>query len=202
MIANQPTYRPYIIQVKALNEQGDSNVPVKIFRGFSGQGSKCWFITQKELPVNSVKIAAPTQPVSDFTVVQMDSPQSVVLSWKAVTPESLNGKFEGYKIQTWTDDDEAGVRRTVEINHDIKQAVVHTLMPYAKNYVRICAYNSYHDGPSSATLEVITDEWTPGPVYDLQVKPAGRTKTQIKKVDLESTFWEERKEERNTIVKA
>jgi len=37
VIENQPTYRPYLIRVRAVNEKGESNVAPTELRGYSGQ---------------------------------------------------------------------------------------------------------------------------------------------------------------------
>lgn len=85
----------------------------------------------------------------------------------------MQGKFEGYKIETWTDADGEDVYRTKTINYDVNEHVVDTLIPYSRNYLRVYAFNSDHKGPYSHILEVITDEGTPGPVEDLTVRPLG-----------------------------
>jgi neuronal cell adhesion protein len=86
------------------------------------------------------------------------------VSWNPVSPQSLRGKFEGYKIQTWTDTDGEDDRREILVKHDVTRAVVDQLVPFTKNYLVAMTYNTDYNGPQSRTIEVMTPEGTPGPV--------------------------------------
>ncbi len=90
-----------------------------------------------------------------------------------MSPESLQGKFEGYKIETWTESDGEDVYRTIKTQNSVTQAVVDKLIPYSRNFLRVYAYNTDHQGPYSRVLDVITDEGVPGPVEDVEIRPLG-----------------------------
>ena len=85
-------------------------------------------------------------------------------------PESLRGKFEGYKVQYWTDDDEI---REWLVRPGVHEAVIDSLAPFARNYLRVFAYNTDYNGPPSRTIDVMTEEGPPGPVQNFEAYPLG-----------------------------
>ncbi|ODN00103.1 Neuroglian [Orchesella cincta] len=154
MIQNQPTYRPYKIRVRAVNEIGEANVSANDVTGFSG-------------------MAEPTEAPANFTLLEKLDARTAIFSWDPVNPENIRGKFEGYKIQTWTDNDGDDDRREILIKNDVMSAVIDKLIPYSKNYVVVLAYNTDYNGPSSRVIEVVTDEGVPGPVESFDAYPLG-----------------------------
>lgn len=154
VIENQPTYRPYRIRVRAVNEVGESNVSANDITGYSG-------------------MAEPTESPANFTLREKLDARTALFSWDPVNPENIRGKFEGYKIQTWTDNDGDDDRREILITNDSTQAVVDKLIPYSKNYVVVLAYNTDYNGPNSRIIEVMTEEGTPGPVESFDAYPLG-----------------------------
>ncbi|CAG7826051.1 unnamed protein product [Allacma fusca] len=152
-VPNQPTYRPYLIRVRAINERGESNVAPTEVQGYSGQDK-------------------PLQAPENFTLLSVVDYKTVVVSWNPVPPESLRGKFEGYKVEHWTDDDDV---EEVLFKNDATQAAVEDLVPFAKNYLRVRVYNTDHDGPVSRTVEVVMEEGVPGPVELFEAFPLGQS---------------------------
>ncbi|XP_015587223.1 neuroglian isoform X2 [Cephus cinctus] len=159
---NQPTFQRYKIKVVAINEKGESSVPAQEVTGYSGE---------------DVPLEAPT----DFTLVEVTSSDTAVLSWKPVSLESVRGFLQGYKVETWTDrDGEEGMRETNIKNSNATRAVVNKFVPYSKNYVRIRAYNSRYNGPPSETLSFDTPEGPPGTIMSLEADPMGSSALSIR----------------------
>jgi hypothetical protein len=152
IIPNQPTYRPYTIQVRALNSKGDSSMAPTKVRGHSGQD-------------------VPTEAPGNFTLLDKIDGRTALVSWNAVDPSSLNGKFEGYKVETWTDNDRDDNTREILVKNDVTKAVVDKLVPFSRNFLRVFAYNTVYNGPSSRVIEVVTGEGTPGPVESFDAFP-------------------------------
>jgi hypothetical protein len=154
VVDNQPTYRPYLVRVRALNEIGESNTTPSDVPGFSGQD-------------------VPTQSPGNFSMIEKMDSRTALVSWDPVELNSLRGKFEGYKIQTWTDSDNDEDRREILIKNDVTKAVVDKFIPFTKNYVVVFAYNTDHNGPPSRVIEIVTPEGTPGPVEVFEAYPLG-----------------------------
>lgn len=154
IIPNQPTFQPYRIKVIAINEKGEANVAPKEVVGYSGE---------------DVPLQAPT----NFTLVQVTASTSALLSWNAVSPDSVRGHFKGYKVQTWTErDGEAGMRE-IHVKGDATRALVNKFVPHAKNIARVLVYNSRYNGPPSEILSFDTPEGVPGTVQSLEAIPMG-----------------------------
>lgn len=115
----------------------------------------------------------PTQAPGNFTLLEKIDSRTALFSWDPVRPETLRGKFEGYKIQTWTDNDGEDDRREILIKNDANNAVVDKLIPYSKNYLVVMAYNTDYNGPASRVIEVETPQGTPGPVETFNAYPLG-----------------------------
>lgn len=84
----------------------------------------------------------PLQAPTNFTLVDIKSSTTAVLSWTPVPEESVRGELRGYKIETWTDrSGEEGLREYNVVGGDKSFAKVNIFVPFSKNYVRIKAYN-------------------------------------------------------------
>ncbi|KAL1110491.1 hypothetical protein AAG570_008019, partial [Ranatra chinensis] len=153
-IPNLPTFQKFHIKVVAINEEGEANVSAKEVIGYSGE---------------DVPMEAPT----NFTLVEITSSNSAMLSWNPVSPTSVRGHFKGYKIQTWTEKDGQGDMRETLVKDDSTKALITKFVPNAKNFARILAYNSRYNGPPSEVLEFNTPEGVPGPVQSAEAIPMG-----------------------------
>lgn len=154
LIRDQPTFQPYKIKVVAINEKGESNVtPIEMI-GYSGEDS-------------------PLEAPSNFTLVQVNSGTTALLSWNPVSAESVRGHFKGYKIQTWTDKGKEDNMREILVKDDVRKALVTKFVPHSKNYARILAYNGRFNGPPSNTLSFETPEGTPGTVQSFEAYQMG-----------------------------
>jgi neuronal cell adhesion protein len=84
----------------------------------------------------------PLQAPSNFTLVEVRSSTTALLSWSPVSEESVRGELRGYKIETWTDKDGEEAQREYNVRGGNKTyALVNKFIPFSKNYVRIKAYN-------------------------------------------------------------
>ncbi|XP_037921152.1 neuroglian isoform X2 [Hermetia illucens] len=154
LIPDQPTFSRYVIKVLAINEMGESNVPPKEVFGYSGED-------------------VPTDAPTNFSMIQVTSSTSAVLSWNPVSNTSLRGHFKGYKIETWTEEEGEDHFHEVHVRPDSTQALVTTFKPNSKNYARILAYNSRFSGPPSATIDFDTPEGVPSAVQSFEAYPLG-----------------------------
>uniref|UniRef100_A0ABD2WQQ1 Neuroglian n=1 Tax=Trichogramma kaykai TaxID=54128 RepID=A0ABD2WQQ1_9HYME len=154
-INNQPTYQRYKIKVGAINEKGECREQPTEIIGYSGE-------------------AEPTMAPTNFTLVEVRSSTSALLSWSPVTLESVRGELRGYKIETWTERDGEESLREYDVKGGNKTyALVNKFIPFSKNSVRIKAYNGRYHGPPSETLTFDTPEGVPGTVMGLEAYPVG-----------------------------
>lgn len=155
IINDQPTYVPYRIKVEAHNSMGQATVSAKEVIGYSGQNS-------------------PTQEPRNFRMTSLISPKSAQFAWDPIPPESIRGKFKGYKIQAWvpSDNDPSTHMQQVTVGNTTL-AEVEILRPYANNSVHIMALNEEFLGPASNVVTVTTPEGTPEPVSSLIASPMG-----------------------------
>ncbi|XP_075216737.1 neuroglian isoform X2 [Lycorma delicatula] len=154
VIPNQETFQQYRIKVIAINSKGEANVSPKEIIGHSGED-------------------VPLQAPSNFTLIQVTTSTSALLSWNPVPLDSVRGHFKGYKIQTWTDKEGEEGMREIFVKGDATRALVTKFVPHSKNYARVLVYNSRYNGPPSETLGFDTPEGVPGTVQSLEAVPMG-----------------------------
>lgn len=153
-IPDQPTFARYKIMVRSHNALGDSNVAAEEIIGYSGED-------------------IPTEAPANFTLVQVTTSTSALLSWDPVANDNLRGHFKGYKIQTWTDIDGKENLREIHIQNGTTRALVVKFRPDSKNYAQVLAYNSRYNGPPSAVIDFQTPEGVPSTVQSLEAYPLG-----------------------------
>ncbi|XP_014258139.1 neuroglian isoform X2 [Cimex lectularius] len=154
LVPNLPTFHPYLIKVIAINEKGESNTSPRLVTGYSGE---------------DVPLEAP----GNFTVINVTSSTDAVLSWNHVDPNSVQGHFKGYKIQTWTEKEGEANLREHFIEGHVNRAIVNKFVPNSKNFARVLVYNSRYNGPPSETIVVNTPEGVPGTVQFVEAIPMG-----------------------------
>lgn len=155
IVNNLQTFEKFIIKVVALNEKGESNVAPMEVVGYSGE---------------DVPVEAPT----NFTKVRILSSTGVSLRWDPVSPSSVKGHFEGYKIQTWTDKETEGkMREIIVTGHSTSVNAEDKFIPNSKNFARVLVFNSRYNGPPSETISFDTPEGVPGTVMSLDAVPLG-----------------------------
>lgn len=154
LIRDQPTFQKYRIKVVAINEQGESSQAVKEVIGYSGEDR-------------------PTLAPTNFTLIQVTSSTSALLSWNPVPLESVNGHFKGYKIQTWTEADGDDHQREIHVQGGTLRVLVTKFTPDSRNFARVMVYNSRFNGPASAIIDFGTPEGVPSSVQSFEAKPWG-----------------------------
>ncbi|XP_026829152.1 neuroglian isoform X3 [Ooceraea biroi] len=154
-VDNQPTYQRYRIKVAAINVKGECpTTPTEVI-GYSGED-------------------VPLQAPGNFTLNQIKSSTTALLSWSPVPEESVRGELQGYKIQTWTEKEGEKNMRQIDVpGGNRTHALITKFVPYSKNFVRIVAYNRRYTGPASETLSFDTPEGVPGTVLSFEAFPMG-----------------------------
>ncbi|CAF4862033.1 unnamed protein product [Pieris macdunnoughi] len=160
IVLNTPTFQPYKIKVIAVNSKGTSNVaPVEVI-GWSGEDT-------------------PLQSPANFSLVQVTTGTTALLSWNPVSAETLRGHFKGYKIQTWVDGEEDRLKEVL-VKSDASSALVSVFKPFKKNNARILVYNGRFNGPPSEILSFVTPEGKPGTVKSFEAYPIGSSAMLLK----------------------
>nr|XP_049692060.1 neuroglian-like isoform X1 [Helicoverpa armigera] len=160
VVTNTPTFVPYKIKVSAVNCKGKSNVTPMEVIGWSGED-------------------VPLQAPQNYTLVQVTTGTTALLNWDPVPPESVQGHFKGYKIQTWVDGEEDSLKEIL-VKADASSALVSEFKPFKKNNVRILVYNGRFIGPPSDTLSFYTPEDKPGSVKSFEAYPIGSSAMLLK----------------------
>lgn len=154
-VDNQPTFQRYRIKIVAINEKGECKVAPGEVLGYSGED-------------------VPLQAPGNFTINNVTSSTTALVSWDPVPEESVRGRLMGYKIQTWTEKDgEEGMREIIVKGGNRTRALISKFVPYSKNFVRILAYNGRYNGPSSETLSFDAPEGVPWTVLRFEAFPMG-----------------------------
>ncbi|XP_076102327.1 neuroglian-like isoform X2 [Mytilus galloprovincialis] len=185
-------YKEYKVQVKAVNSKGEAAIPPLVYTGHSGMG-------------------VPTVVPGNFEV-DPDAPythETIGLRWDAVdmSEETMQGKFDGYKIRYWHMDQPDKVkeiqvevpgtnkkgrrkRRQATAESKIRRTV--RLPPNADLQLDVVARNTYLDSNGSNKINITTPEGVPGPVQSLESMYRSGHFVKIK--------WEKPKEENGKIV--
>lgn len=121
----------------------------------------------------------PTQAPTNFTLVQITTGTTALLSWDPVPPQTVRGHFKGYKIQTWVDGEEDNPKEIL-VKADAKGALVSKFKPFKKNHVQVMVYNGRYNGPASERLTFVTPEGKPGPVNSFEAYPIGSSAMLLK----------------------
>uniref|UniRef100_A0A915AY17 Neuroglian n=1 Tax=Parascaris univalens TaxID=6257 RepID=A0A915AY17_PARUN len=178
--AEEP-FRPYEVQVQAVNEEGQSNVAPQSVEGHTGEGD-------------------PNYTPTGFRLVSSDS-SSATFVWEPIDRQQVQGNFTGIKITTWADDEDeteegsasrfkrslqvlrvkrddvalhgaaSSDRQTTIVAPDKHSATVFNLRPNAVNYAQISVMNGQNDGAPSAPISFRLKEGVPTPVRNLEALP-------------------------------
>uniref|UniRef100_A0A6G1SAQ6 Neuroglian n=1 Tax=Aceria tosichella TaxID=561515 RepID=A0A6G1SAQ6_9ACAR len=154
VVTNQPTFVPYRIKVEAQNNRGQSLMAPDEVIGYSGQD-------------------LPTQEPKNFRLVKLVSPSKAIFSWDPVSPESIRGRFKGYRISSWPDKEDRVMRSREVMLGNVTTAEVEILKPFSNNTVEIAAVNELFSGPPSNQIVVTTPEGVPEAVPSLIAAPMG-----------------------------
>ena len=164
-IRDQPTFRKYLVQVRALNVNGPSIVNPETIIGYSGE----------DLPRE-----APT----DFIVTEIINATTVAFAWTHVDPDSVRGHFRGYRVTVKSrggsegleqrgGEEEAQRRWVVEVGPEQRFAVLPGLHPMHRYSAVVQVLNSRYQGPASAVHAFQTPQGLPSQVEELVVEAVG-----------------------------
>lgn len=154
VIENQDTFREYRMKVEAHNRRGQAHMVATEVTGYSGE-------------------AKPSLAPRQFRHLETRDAKSALFSWDPVPPNSINGHFKGYKIQTWTEEEGEETKREVIVQANVTSALATIFKPFSKNLVQVLAFNEMYNGPPSDRIEVLTPEGMPGPVTFFDAVPMG-----------------------------
>uniref|UniRef100_A0A8C6PUB5 Neuronal cell adhesion molecule n=1 Tax=Nothobranchius furzeri TaxID=105023 RepID=A0A8C6PUB5_NOTFU len=154
IVSGTPTFVPYEIKVKAVNNYGAGPEPTVVV-GFSGED------LPKAVPENVRAV------VINSTLARVH--------WDPVPPHSVRGHLKGYKVYYWRehslhkhhpDHTEKDIL-TFSGNHT--HGMLPGLHPFSAYFFEIKAYNSKGEGPPSPKGRFKTPEGVPGPPASLVV---------------------------------
>ncbi|VDK43484.1 unnamed protein product [Anisakis simplex] len=191
-LSAEDAFRPYEVQVQAVNEEGQSNVAPQSVEGYTGEGD-------------------PNYTPTGFRLVDSDS-SSATFAWDPIDRHQVQGNFTGIKIITWSEEEpykdeedkenerfkrfsvrdakqqerlrrrtKRGTlgldevpsenRKTTIVSPDKQTATVFNLRPDSVNYAQIAVMNGQNDGAPSETISFRLKEGVPTPVRNLEVLP-------------------------------
>ncbi|ROT67129.1 putative Neuroglian precursor [Penaeus vannamei] len=158
-LENLPPYQEYEVKVEARNSYGEALEEADVITGFSGQD-------EPEVAPAKVRVAD-----ADAT--------DVVLTWKPVDEDSLNGPLLGYKVEYWEESDDSDPEEILTTG-PVARAELTGLRPFTNYHARISVANTEYTGPSSDTVEFTTAEGDAGAVSDLEVRAMGADSLVVK----------------------
>ncbi|KAH7725494.1 immunoglobulin I-set domain-containing protein [Aphelenchoides avenae] len=155
IIREQPTYQEYQIQVRAVNAEGMSSLEPTTVIGYSGED-------------------VPEEPPQNLRVESVHNYSTVQLTWDAMPPEKLRGRFKGYKLVYWFASDPflkdhiiVGPAETSVMLTELKAISGYSAQVHALN-------GQYESGPSNR-VTFKTPEGAPSKVHDLRIHAVGAT---------------------------
>ncbi|CAI4227098.1 unnamed protein product [Auanema sp. JU1783] len=151
IIREQPTFREYLVQVRAVNAIGLSIVEPESVKGYSGED-------------------IPTLTPNNLRVDQVRNFTSVSFSWEEVDPKSANGKFEGYEIEYWKD---SGRKYKITVPPGVHNKTI-TVFSANSNYTAVIrTKNKHHVSHESNSVRFEMPEGIPSKVHGLRVISVG-----------------------------
>nr|XP_043876407.1 neuronal cell adhesion molecule a isoform X10 [Solea senegalensis] len=148
IMTGTPTFVPFEIKVQAINDYGSGPEP-ELVVGYSGE----------DLP-----LSAP-----ESIQVMVNNGTLAEVHWEPVSPNSVRGKLQGYKVFYWR---ERGLHETEEEKDHKEQVLMFSgnrsegrlpgLQPYSLYKLFIKVFNSKGDGPPSPNKTFETPEGVPG----------------------------------------
>jgi len=101
-ILNQTTDNYYKVKIVAFNEKGESNGLQKEVIVYSEENSKFFYMVNwYYFYFNYHYFTVPVDAPQNLTVMNVTGSKSAILSWEPVSPESVKGKFKGYKVNLY-----------------------------------------------------------------------------------------------------
>uniref|UniRef100_A0A671RTE7 Neural cell adhesion molecule L1 n=1 Tax=Sinocyclocheilus anshuiensis TaxID=1608454 RepID=A0A671RTE7_9TELE len=135
VVSGTPTFVPYEVMVQALNDYGLGPKPGAVI-GYSGEDF-------------------PSAAPGDVRVLVLNSTLAEV-RWSPVSPESVRGRLQGYKVQL------SSHHSTEIFSPNKTRGKLPDLLPYSVYSLRVTAFNGRGEGPSSVPQRFETPEGVPG----------------------------------------
>ncbi|CAD5224223.1 unnamed protein product [Bursaphelenchus xylophilus] len=148
-----PTFKPFEVQVRAVNERGPSSVEPQIVAGFSGED-------------------IPLTPPANVLVQEIPEYNRAIIAWDPVDPTTLRGFFRGYKIIYW-DQKTPNIVNEVKVGPERLKAEIGGLNAMTNYTVEVRAINERHESSSSLPANFLTPEGRPSEVTRLKVTAVG-----------------------------
>ncbi|PAV59906.1 hypothetical protein WR25_12506 [Diploscapter pachys] len=160
IVREQPTFQPYLVQVRAVNAIGPSIIEPNIVIGWSGED-------------------VPSAGPKDFKIDRIANFSWVNFTWTGVNASSVNGHFEGYIIEYKRDDVDREPTRVFSPVGTTHKTV--TSLFANSNYTAVVRTKNrqYMSKPSNA-IRFATPEGVPSKVHDLRVYAVGATSILLK----------------------
>uniref|UniRef100_A0A672R3J0 Neural cell adhesion molecule L1 n=1 Tax=Sinocyclocheilus grahami TaxID=75366 RepID=A0A672R3J0_SINGR len=135
VVSGTPTFVPYEVMVQALNDYGLGPKPGAVIR-YSGEDF-------------------PSAAPGDVRVLVLNSTLAEA-RWSPVSPESVRGRLQGYKVQL------SSHHSTEIFSPNKTSGKLPDLLPYSVYSLRVTAFNGRGEGPSSIPQRFETPEGVPG----------------------------------------
>ncbi|KAJ1346556.1 IG [Parelaphostrongylus tenuis] len=153
IIRGQPTFREFLVQVRAVNAIGPSILEPETVKGFSGED-------------------VPTSPPNNFHVEKVVNFSSVNFAWEPIDEQTVNGFFRGYEIEFWRDALPARKYRVIVPSNTTTKMI--TRLNSNSNYTAVIrTKNRRHASAPSLPVHVTTSEGVPSKVHNLRVFAVG-----------------------------
>ncbi|CAL1545528.1 unnamed protein product [Lymnaea stagnalis] len=165
-IETNDVYTIYELQVKAENSMGEAHQPAFIYVGHSGE---------------SEPVVAPSN--FSLNAEYNIEPHTAHFIWDAIDPDpqTICGKFKGYKLRYWKSSEGWNKKKEVEIvigddlhTHGPQIKVALSDLPaYTALRAQVAVMNAHYTGPFSEVLDFFTPEGVPSAVRDLRLQAYG-----------------------------
>ncbi|XP_032809965.1 neuronal cell adhesion molecule isoform X2 [Petromyzon marinus] len=164
VVSGTPTFSPYEIRVRAVNNIGLGPEPDVVI-GYSGE----------DVPLESPKNVR--VEVLNSTIIKV--------TWEPVPLESVRGHILGYRVHYWRVR-ALGDRRRRRSNREVLEfqpvrthGVVPGLRPYSLYQLEVCVFNRKSDGPASTRQQFHTPEGVPSQPENLRLYRPSQTSLKI-----------------------
>ncbi|KHJ92627.1 fibronectin type III domain protein, partial [Oesophagostomum dentatum] len=152
-IREQPTFREFLVQVRAVNAIGPSILEPETIKGYSGED-------------------VPEAPPANFRIEQVVNFSSVNFAWELVPESSVKGYFRGYEIEFWRDSLPARKYRLLAPPTQSEKLI--TTLAANSNYTAVIrTRNRKHGSEPSPAVHWATPEGLPSKVHNLRVFAVG-----------------------------
>ncbi|CAJ0602418.1 unnamed protein product [Cylicocyclus nassatus] len=153
IIREQPTYREFLVQVRAVNAIGPSILEPEVIKGYSGED-------------------VPSETPSNFRIEKVVNFSSVNFAWELVPESTVNGFFRGYEIEFWRDNLPARKYRILALPNQTEKLI--TTLAANSNYSAVIrTKNRHHASEPSPAVHWATPEGLPSKVSNLRVFAVG-----------------------------